>query len=231
MLFSLYLIFFLYRISFFYLTCFFVTHFFCISYVFFVSYMFFLYLNFFFGYHTFFLCISYVFLGISKVFSLYLKVGIRYWLCMWKSIFLEYKQTHFSICNIYRHHFASQRKMHKSHFVAAVKARFIPLCALFVANLQIWQQSFTFTCRSVAFHLIFFTNVAFYLRDGFTSRKYFEFQHRGRSLAYFETQNQNEKVTLEWFPLYLFLLTEKTLRSITRYVLSVIKIFECFEYK
>ena len=70
-------------------------------------------------------------------------------------------QTYFSICNIYRHHFASQRKMHKSHFVAAVKARFIPLCALFVANLQIWQQSFTFTCRSVAFHLIFLQMLPF----------------------------------------------------------------------
>ena len=148
MLFSLYLIFFLYRISFFYLTCFFVSHFFCISYVFFCFlYVCFLYLKSFF-------CISYIF-------SLYLKIGIRYWLCMWKSIFLEYKQTYFSICNIYRHHFASQRKMHKSHFVAAVKARFIPLCALFVANLQIWQQSFTFTCRSVAFHLIFLQMLPF----------------------------------------------------------------------
>ena len=70
-------------------------------------------------------------------------------------------QTYYSICNIYRHHFASQKKMHKSHFVAAVKARFIPLCALFVANLQIWQQSFTFTCRSVAFHLIFLQMLPF----------------------------------------------------------------------
>ena len=141
--------------------------FFCISFFLYLICFFlfliclFLYLNFFFVYHTFFLCISYVFLGISKVFSLYLKIGIRYWLCMWKSIFLEYKQTYFSICNIYRHHFASQRKMHKSHFVAAVKARFIPLCALFVANLQIWQQSFTFTCRSVAFHLIFLQMLPF----------------------------------------------------------------------